>query len=200
MQEHRGGVAPVRTYQDLLTSAHDEALFEYYGTSQLVTVNAATGARTPLGRPGLHAQVLPSPDGQYTLVTRLSKPYSRLVPYTDFGKTVEVWDRVGAITRTLATLPVADDVPNGGVLPGPRGFRWHPLEPATLAWAEALDGGDPKATVPFRDRLSTLAAPFKGDPAEFVKTEYRFSGLVWTDAGSPWCRNSIARAAGRAPG
>ncbi len=183
VQEHRGGVSPVRTYQDLLASAHDEALFDYYGASQLVTVNAATGARTPLGRPGLNTQVLPSPDGQHTLVTRLTRPYSRLVPYGDFGKTVEVWDRVGAITRTLATLPIADDVPNGGVLPGPRGFRWHPLEPATLAWAEALDGGDPKAKVPFRDRLSTLAAPFKGDAAEFVKTEYRFSGLSWTDAG-----------------
>jgi dipeptidyl aminopeptidase/acylaminoacyl peptidase len=183
VQEHRGGRAPVRTYQDLLTSAHDEALFEYYATSQLVTVDAATGARTPLGRPGLHAQVLPSPDGQYTLVTRLTAPYSRLVPYTDFGKAVEVWDRVGAITRTLASLPVADNVPNGGVLPGPRGFRWHPLQPATLAWAEALDGGDPKATVPFRDRLLSLAAPFKSEPAEFVKTEYRFSGLQWTDAG-----------------
>ena len=183
VQEHRGGVSPVRTYQDLLTSAHDEALFEFYGTSQLVTVNAATGARTPLGRPGLNAQVLPSPDGQYTLVTRLTKPYSRLVPYGDFGKTVEVWDRVGAITRTLATLPVADDVPNGGVLPGPRGFRWHPLEPATLAWAEALDGGNPKTVVPYRDRLSTLSAPFSAVPSQFLRTEYRFSGLSWTDAG-----------------
>jgi dipeptidyl aminopeptidase/acylaminoacyl peptidase len=183
VQEHRGGVSPVRTYQDLLTSAHDEALFEYYATSQLVTVDAATGARTPLGRPGLHTQVLPSPDGQYTAVTRLSKPYSRLVPYVDFAKNVEVWDRVGAITRTIATLPVADDVPNGGVLPGPRSFRWHPLEPATLAWVEALDGGNPKTQVPQRDRISTLAAPFKGEPAELARTEYRFSGLSWTDAG-----------------
>ena len=30
IQEHRGGTAPVRTYQDLLASAHDEALFDYY--------------------------------------------------------------------------------------------------------------------------------------------------------------------------
>ena len=30
IQEHRGGIAPVRTYQDLLASAHDEALFDYY--------------------------------------------------------------------------------------------------------------------------------------------------------------------------
>ncbi|MGD9906691.1 MAG: alpha/beta hydrolase family protein [Vicinamibacterales bacterium] len=183
VQEHRGGTAPVRTYQDLLTSAHDEALFEFYATSQLVRVDAASGARTPLGRPGLNLQVLPSPDGQYTLVTRLSRPFSRLVPYDDFGKTVEVWDRVGAITRTLATLPVADAVPNGGVLPGPRSFRWHPLQPATLTWAEALDGGDPKATVPFRDRLVTLSSPFKADPEEMVKTEYRFAGQTWTDAG-----------------
>ena len=35
IQEHRGGTAPVRTYQDLLTSAYDESLFDYYATSQL---------------------------------------------------------------------------------------------------------------------------------------------------------------------
>ncbi|MGE0360366.1 MAG: alpha/beta hydrolase family protein [Vicinamibacterales bacterium] len=183
VQEHRGGVSPVRTYQDLLASAHDEALFEYYATSQLVMVDAATGTHTALGRPGLNAQVLPSPDGQFTLVTRLTRPFSRLVPYNDFGKAVEVWDRVGAIARTLASLPIADAVPNGGVLPGPRSFRWHPLRPATLTWAEALDGGNPKTTVPFRDRLMTLTAPFKADPEEFVKTEYRFTAQSWTDGG-----------------
>ena len=184
VQEHRGGVSPVRTYQDLLTSAHDEALFTYYASSQLVTVDAATGTRTALGRPGLNGLVQPSPDGQYTLVTRLTTPFSRLVPVGDFGKTVEVWDRVGAITRTLATLPIADDVPNGGVLPGPRALRWKPLEPATLTWAEALDGGNPKTAVPFRDRLLTLSAPFKTDPEEIVKTEYRFTNIAWTDGGS----------------
>ncbi len=183
VQEHRGGVAPVRTYQDLLTSAHDEALFEYFGTSQLTLVTAATGALTPFGRPGLHTQALPSPDGQYVLVTSVKRPFSRLVPVHDFGKTMAVWDSVGAIRKTLATLPVADAVPNGGVLPGPRAFRWHPTAPATLAWAEALDGGNPKTPVPHRDLVVTLAAPFSGTAAELARTEYRFGNLAWTEQG-----------------
>ncbi len=183
VQEHRGGVAPVRTYQDLLTSAHDEVLFEYFGTSQLTMVNAATGARTTFGRPGLYSQALPSPDGQYVLVTAVTRPFSRLVPYGDFGKRIAVWDRVGAITKTLASLPVADAVPNGGVLPGPRAVRWHPMAPATLAWAEALDGGNPKTAVPQRDLVLTLAAPFTAAPTELTRTEYRFGSLAWTEKG-----------------
>jgi dipeptidyl aminopeptidase/acylaminoacyl peptidase len=183
VQEHRGGVAPVRTYQDLLTSAHDERQFTYHGTSQLVLVNAATLARTPLGRPGLYTQAQPSPDGQHVLVTTLTPPFSRLVPYDDFAKTVAVWDRTGAVTKTIATLPVADNVPNSGVPTGPRAVRWQPTAPATLAWAEALDGGNPKTTAPHRDKVVTLAAPFSGTPAELARTEYRFGNLQWTDKG-----------------
>ncbi len=183
VQEHRGGIAPVRTYQDLLTSAHDEALFEYFAASQLTLVDAASGTVTPFGQPGLHTRAVPSPDGQYVLVTSVKRPFSRLVPYDDFGTMVAVWDRVGAIRKTLATLPVADAVPNGGVLPGPRAFRWHPTEPATLAWAEALDGGNPKTQVPHRDLVVTLAAPFGGAPTELTRTEYRLGNLAWTEKG-----------------
>ncbi|MFY7876362.1 MAG: hypothetical protein ACOVQM_13005, partial [Pirellula sp.] len=32
IQESYGNTSPTRTYQDLLQSSHDEALFEYYGT------------------------------------------------------------------------------------------------------------------------------------------------------------------------
>jgi dipeptidyl aminopeptidase/acylaminoacyl peptidase len=183
VQEHRGGIAPVRTYQDLLTSAHDDALFEYYATSQIALVNAVSGEPTPVGKPGLHQSAQPSPDGQHILVTTLVKPFSRLVPYNNFAHTVAIWDRTGTETKTLAALPVADTVPNGGVLPGPRAFRWHPSAPATLAWAEALDGGNPKTQAAHRDRILTLAAPFTAAPAEFARTEFRFGGLSWTDKG-----------------
>src|SRR5687767_10769962 len=54
IQENLGRQAPVRTYQDLLTSAHDEALLEYYGTSLLAIVEAASGARRPIGPAGLY--------------------------------------------------------------------------------------------------------------------------------------------------
>lgn len=183
VQEHRGGVAPVRTYQDLLTSAHDERLFTHHGMSQLVLVHAATLARTPLGRPGLYTQAQPSPDGQHVLVTTPTPPFSRLVPYDDFAKTVAVWDRTGAVTKTIATLPVADNIPNSGVPTGPRVVRWQPTAPATLTWAEALDGGNPKTAARERDRVVTLAAPFSGTPAELARTEHRFGNLQWTDKG-----------------
>ena len=46
IQESRGQTAPVRTYQDLLTSAYDEALFDHYATSQL----AQTTLRSVIGQ------------------------------------------------------------------------------------------------------------------------------------------------------
>jgi dipeptidyl aminopeptidase/acylaminoacyl peptidase len=184
IQEHRGKTAPVRTYQDLLTSAHDEALFDYYATSQLAYVDAASGQRMPLGRPAIFETASLSPDGNYLLVSRVQRPYSWLVPYTNFPSTVEVWDRKGTVAKVIAELPVADTVPNGGVLPGPRAYRWHALEPATVVWAEALDNGDPKNTVPHRDKVLTLAAPFTSTPSEFARTEYRFGSVSWTDNGA----------------
>jgi dipeptidyl aminopeptidase/acylaminoacyl peptidase len=183
VQEHRGKTAPVRTYQDLLTSAHDEALFDYYATSQLAWVDAATGQRTPVGSPAVFESALPSPDGNFVLVSRIRRPYSWLVPYTNFPSAIEVWDRKGAVVKTIAELPVADTVPNGGVLPGPRGYLWQPLAPATLTWAEALDNGDPKTKVPHRDKVMTLSAPFTAAPAEMARTEYRYGGVSWTDGG-----------------
>ena len=158
IQEHRGGIAPVRTYQDLLTSAYDESLFDYYATSQLAFVDAASGQRTEVGTPAVFATAAPSPDGQYILVRRVQRPYSWLVPYRNFAARVEVWDRRGASVTQVAALPVADNVPNGGVMPGPRNFQWQPLALATMVWAEALDNGDPKTTVPHRDKVMTMSA------------------------------------------
>ncbi len=183
IQEHRGGIAPVRTYQDLLASAHDEALFDYYGTSQLAFVDAGSGQRTTVGTPAVFGTAAPSPDGQYILVRRVRRPYSWLVPYTNFPASVEVWDRNGTQVKLVAQLPVADTVPNGGVLPGPRSSQWEPLAPATVVWAEALDNGDPKAKVPHRDRVMTMSAPFTAAPSEMARTEYRYGGVSWTDSG-----------------
>ena len=56
-----------------------------------------------------------------------------------------------------------------GVPTGPRGYGWIPTEPATLIWAEALDGGDPRTKVTPRDKLMKLAAPFTGDADRAAK-------------------------------
>ena len=184
IQEHAGGrAAPVRTYQDLLSNPYDEALFEYHFTSQIETVELATGARTAIGEPDLYARVSAAPDSRHVLVERLVRPFSWLVPASRFPRSVEVWTRDGD-TTTVATLPLADAVPIGGVPTGPRGHQWNPTAPATLVWSEAQDGGDPKAEVQHRDYVYSLPAPVDGKPRELTRTEYRFSGISWTADGT----------------
>jgi dipeptidyl aminopeptidase/acylaminoacyl peptidase len=183
IQENSGPAGPIRTFQDLLTSAHDEALFDYYATTQLALVDAATGLRSPLGRPGIVTGTA-SPDGQYVLVSRTKRPFSRLLPYFQFPRDVEVWNRRGEKLRAVADVPMADRVPQNGVITGPRAHRWTPLDPATLIWVEALDQGDIRNKVPHRDKILALAAPFSGEPSEVARTEYRYGGASWTDTGT----------------
>ena len=192
-QEHAGGAAPIRTFQDLLQNAHDEALFEYYFTSQIGAIDLATGRRTAIGRPGLYQQVSASPSGEHLLTVEVERPFSWLVRATSFPKDVTVRNRSGEIVASIARLPLADAVPIGGVPTGPRRFTWDPTRPATLVWAEAEDGGDPRAEVPHRDRVLAHAAPFDGEPAEIARTEHRFSNIAWTADGTALLTESDRR-------
>ena len=193
IQEHDGGAAPIRTFQDLLQNAHDEALFEYYFTSQVGAIDLATGRRTAIGRPGLYQQVSASPSGEHLLTVEVERPFSWLVRATSFPKDVTVRNRSGEIVASIARLPLADAVPIGGVPTGPRRFTWDPTRPATLVWVEAEDGGDPRAEVPHRDRVLAHAAPFDGEPAEIARTEHRFSNIAWTADGTALLTESDRR-------
>ena len=93
VHENYGKAAPAPTYEDLLGSAHDDALFDYYFTSQLVAINTTTGAKSPIGRPGILNTVTPSPGGQYILVSKIKKPFSHTIPMNGFPQDVEIWTR-----------------------------------------------------------------------------------------------------------
>ncbi len=181
IQESIGKSSKAATYQDLLTSPIDDALFAHYGRVQLVEIDAESGSWRPLGTPGLIAGIRPSPDERFLLVTRLSPPFSWRVPYHLFARVVEVWDaESGQPVRTVAELPVADEVPPHGVPTGPRGVGWRPLHPARLIWTEALDGGDPLAKVPHRDRVMEWDLSTDGtEPKEWFCTVHRFVGFDW---------------------
>jgi dipeptidyl aminopeptidase/acylaminoacyl peptidase len=174
VHENYGKPSPAPTYEDLLKTAHDDALFAYYFTSQLAAINTATGAKTPIGQPAILGNVTPSPSGQYLLVARIKKPYSHLIPMNGFPQDVEIWTRsgpVGDIAKKIADVPSREGTPLTGVEPGPRGYQWRSDQPATIVWVEALDGGDLKNKVPFRDKVVSLAAPFSSQPTEVAKTE-----------------------------
>jgi len=178
-QESSGKAAPVRTFEDLLKTPHDEDLFEYYATAQLALVDSASGKTTEVGQPAIFDFIDASPDGQHLLLARIHRPFSFLYPEFAFPKEVEVWDLKGNVVHKLASLPLQDQVPIDGVQIGPRRYSWHPIEPATLVWIEALDDGNPKKKVPFRDRIMMLPAPFNTAPAELFKTQQRFANLTW---------------------
>ncbi len=181
IQENNGKKAPVWTFEDLLKNNHDEDLFDYYTTAQLGAVDVATGKWTPIGKPSIFQTADPSPDGKFILVARVHRPYSYLVTHTNFPKDVEVWDRSGALAHTVANLPLQEQVQNNGVPVGPREYGWRPTEPATLVWAEALDEGNPRAKVPFRDRIVLQKAPFEDKPTELTKTQFRFTDINFSE-------------------
>src|SRR5437660_479738 len=181
--ENSGKAAPAPTFEDMIKTAHDEDLFEYYFTSQLAAFNAASGTKTLIGRPAIFSSVTPSPDGEYLLVSKAKRPFSHLIPLNGFPEDVEVWTRRGEMAKKIADVPTREGVPLTGVQTGPRAYHWRQDKSATVIWAEALDGGDPKNKVPFRDRVISVAAPFNGAPTEVAKTEWRYGGISFTEKG-----------------
>jgi dipeptidyl aminopeptidase/acylaminoacyl peptidase len=181
VQETAGKPAPVRTFQDLLQNAHDEDLFDYYGKSQIVLYDTATGRSRPHGRPAVFASVSPSPNNRYLLVSQIQRPYSYLHPVFAFPREIEVWGLEGKAVHKVGSLPLADRVPIEGVRTGPRSVHWRGSEPATLCWAEALDDGDPRKKVPHRDALYLHRAPFESKPGEFFRTVERFTDVTWVE-------------------
>lgn len=175
IQETLGKTGAVQTFQDLLKSPTDEKLFEYYATSQLAVVGV-DGKIKEVGQPAIFDNATVSPDGKYILTARIQRPFSYLFPSSRFPKEVEVWDFNGKMVYKLASIPLQDNLPVQGVTTAPRSFDWIPTENATLAWAEALDGGNPKNKITPRDKLMKLAAPFTASPTEIVKTEQRYQG------------------------
>ncbi len=173
IEETEGRTAQIRTFANLLQTPFDMKLFEYFFTSQFVMLDFRTGRERPVGEPGIFRAFSESPDGKYFLVRRVNEPYSFSVPYGRFGYSVMILDAAGKEVKNIVTKPVQDEIPIGGVETGPRWPAWIPTEPSTVWWTEALDEGDPRKKVPFRDKFYKLGAPFNKRPSLFLKTENR---------------------------
>lgn len=181
IQETAGSKAPVRTYQDLLQNAHDEALFTYYTSSQLQMISLSQESYTAFGQPGIISRVSPSPNGEYVMVNYVEQPFSYIVPYYRFAQRVVMYDADGQVVQVIAEIPKAENIPKGfgAVRTGPRSFEWRADEPATLAWVEAQDEGDPANETDIRDQLFLLPAPFDGEPISSIPFRLRFGGITW---------------------
>ncbi len=182
IQENISGKAPARTYQDMLKTPYDEAAFEYYLTCQIAKISL-DGKRTPLGMPGMIESAAPSPDGKYLLVETIHRPFSHMVPAYRFPRRIDVWDMDGKVVYRVVDQPLAENIPIafGSVRSGRREVDWRADAPATLYWAEALDGGDAGTEAGKRDRIFMLPAPFDGDPIPLITLSLRYSDVTWGD-------------------
>ncbi|MEF2269469.1 hypothetical protein V3C40_22045 [Janthinobacterium sp. LS2A] len=174
-----GGVKQLRTYPDLLKNEQDAQLFEHYITVQLALLDVA-GKQRLVGQPGQFSRVAASPDGKHLLTTSIVRPYSYIVPASDFAHKIDVRDLNGKVVHAVAALPLEEGLPpgNDAVSAGVRSVSWRVDAPATLVWAEAQDGGDPAKVVEIRDIVYTQAAPFTAKPAVLAKLGSRYAGIA----------------------
>ena len=179
VQQNLGKAAPSRTYQDLIRNPHDEALFAFYATGQLV--RNANGAETKVGAPGLFSSVNISPDKKYLLVRSIDRPFSYLVTVNSFASTSVILDNNGKEIKVLAKNPSGETAPTGfdNIQNVPQRFAWRSDQPSTVYWMQPLDSGLYAKKMEHHDAVYALSAPFTGTPKELLRTNYRFYNITW---------------------
>ncbi len=177
-----GEKAQNRTYQDLLKNPNDEFNFEQLARSELYKVNLE-GTKSKWKDAGMYRSIRFSPDGNYVLVSSIHKPFSYIVPYYRFPAKTDIYKSDGTFVKTINEVPLTEVLPKGfmATRKGKRSLSWRADKPATLYWAEALDGGDPENKVQFRDEVFELSAPFNESPKSILKTINRYSGILWAN-------------------
>jgi dipeptidyl aminopeptidase/acylaminoacyl peptidase len=169
-----------RTYADLLEWPHEKAQVEFFTTGQLAAIDVRTRAVRRIGTPAMIQSVDPSPSGNWLRVSVMQKPFSYVVPVSQFGSVTQIWDNSGKPVLELAkrTLREGD---GGGDDDGAaaraaadtakRNVEWMAtgdalyflqMDPAPAAGNQppAEDAAQPGQRSRARDRLFVWSAPF----------------------------------------
>ncbi len=96
----------LRTYASLMRTQHDFELLEWHATGQIALINIATQAVKKFGTPQMFRSFDLSPDGQHARITRMTKPFSYIVPAGNIGQVEEVWDATGKALIELSSRPL----------------------------------------------------------------------------------------------
>jgi dipeptidyl aminopeptidase/acylaminoacyl peptidase len=143
----------LRTFPSLMSTEYELNLLEWHATGQLALVDVppappkdpkAKPARLPagagvkkVGQPTMLRSFDLSPDGKYARITRMTRPFSYIVPVGNFGSVDEVWDLTGKALAKIsdrplnlgtqdATAPDPSEPPAGGAAQqGKRELAWR---------------------------------------------------------------------------
>ncbi|GJQ13016.1 hypothetical protein GpartN1_g4807.t1 [Galdieria partita] len=176
--------APARTFQDVLKNSYDEACLEYYCTHELAIYDYMERSckLLPL-EPGCFTGTSISPNGEYILIEEMTRPYSYLFPASRFPRKIQIFHIQDASTTIVAELGLQEHIPidMDAVTDSPRCFQWRANVDATLCWVQALDHGNPKNQVEYRDAIYSISAPFKENPRLLCKLKWRLEDIDWSD-------------------
>lgn len=177
-----GKVSQNRTYQDLLKNPQDERNFEILTASEIYSADL-DGTVKKVKDQDMYTGLSYSPDGNYLMATTIRKPFSYIVPLNRFPMATTVYDLNGNIVKVVNETPLNEIMPKGfsSVRTGKRDMGWRSDRPATLVYAEALDGGDQSKNAEFRDEVFTWEAPFAAAPKSFFRTKQRYEDVSWTN-------------------
>jgi dienelactone hydrolase len=96
----------LRTYPSLMTTPYDFTLLEWHATGQLALVDVQTSAITKFGKPAMIRGFDMAPDGKHARVTRMTKPFSYIVPVSSFGQVEELIDPSGTVLAKVSERPI----------------------------------------------------------------------------------------------
>lgn len=184
----------LRTYQSLMATPHDQALLEWHATGQVALIDVKTRAVKAVGQPTMVREVDPSPDGKFLRIRRMVKPFSYVVPVSNFGTVQEIWSADGQVLGKLQEDPLNLGVDTARAVTAPgaeqaaqvgkRELTWRPdgqgvtyleMEAARRDTTRAAD--DTSSQPRRRDRVMQWSAPF--DNAS-VKTLYESNTRITT--------------------
>ncbi|HEY3933752.1 MAG TPA: prolyl oligopeptidase family serine peptidase [Gemmatimonadales bacterium] len=196
-------------FPSLLESPREKALLEYYSTGQLALIDVKTRAIHRIGAPGMIRSLDASPDGTWFRVTYLDKPFSYILPVSNFGTTDEIIDGSGKVLAQISNRPLRENpdtttpVARSGAAPGggrggfnaaadtgKRNLAWHPVDNALIyfqvAPGAAGQRNDSAAVSGREDRVIEWSAPFDSSAAsrkELYRTAGRITGAQFSDNG-----------------
>jgi dipeptidyl aminopeptidase/acylaminoacyl peptidase len=148
----------LRTFPSLMSTPYELQLLEWHATGQLVLLDVqppAPGRARPakgappaglkkIGQPAMIRAIDLAPDGKYVRVTRMTRPFSYIVPVSNFGSIEEIWDADGKVLAKVTERPLnlgtRDDVAPDPGAGGGRGGPDTQQGKREVAWREDGQG------------------------------------------------------------
>jgi dipeptidyl aminopeptidase/acylaminoacyl peptidase len=154
----------LRTYASLMATPYDGDLLEWHATGQLALIDVASRAVKTVGKPDMIRSVDPSPDGMYVRVSRMVRPFSYMVPVSNFGSVDEIWDLNGKVMLKLGEekLNLGVDTARAVTAPGAGGETPQQSGRRELAWRVDGQGLTFLEQEPAPPGADTAQAPAEG--------------------------------------